>query len=72
MKHFRRYLYNFNGGLEVHPTTDQFLRMEGGQGLVQMGDSKDQLDFEEQALDDYAVMIPAEKCTLSPIQEINH
>ncbi|MEH7887266.1 cupin domain-containing protein [Bacillus sp. JJ1609] len=48
-------------GLEVHPTTDQFLRIEEGQGLVQMGDSKDQLDFEEQAFDDYAIMIPAGK-----------
>lgn len=28
-------------GLEVHPTTDQFISIEEGQGLVQMGDSKD-------------------------------
>nr|WP_256243726.1 cupin domain-containing protein [Bacillus sp. V3B] len=48
-------------GLEVHPTTDQFIRIEEGQGLVQMGDSKDNLDFEEQAYDDYAIMIPAGK-----------
>ncbi|WP_442950450.1 hypothetical protein [Paenibacillus sp. FSL H7-0357] len=25
-------------GLEVHPHTDQFIRIEEGQGLVQMGD----------------------------------
>jgi mannose-6-phosphate isomerase-like protein (cupin superfamily) len=48
-------------GLEVHPTTDQFLRIEQGEGLVQMGDSKDLLDIEEQASDDYAIMIPAGK-----------
>ncbi|MEX2461420.1 MAG: cupin domain-containing protein [Paenibacillaceae bacterium] len=48
-------------GLEVHPTTDQFIRIEEGQGLVQMGDSKDKLDFEEKAYDDYAIMIPAGK-----------
>jgi mannose-6-phosphate isomerase-like protein (cupin superfamily) len=48
-------------GLEVHPTTDQFIRIEEGQGLVQMGDSKDQLDFVEIAYKDYAIMIPAGK-----------
>lgn len=48
-------------GLEVHPTTDQFIRIEEGQGLVQMGDSKDRLDFQEKAYEDYAIMIPAGK-----------
>jgi len=48
-------------GLEVHPTTDQFIRIEEGQGLVQMGDNKDKLDFQEMAYDDYAIMIPAGK-----------
>lgn len=48
-------------GLEVHPTTDQFIRIEDGQGLVQMGDSQDNLDFEAMAFEDYAVMVPAGK-----------
>ena len=48
-------------GLENHPTLDQFLRIEQGQGLVQMGDSKDQLDFEEEVYDDFAIVIPAGK-----------
>lgn len=48
-------------GLEIHPTTDQFIRIEEGQGLVQMGDSQDRLDFEARASEDYAVMIPAGK-----------
>ncbi|AIQ42868.1 cupin [Paenibacillus sp. FSL R5-0912] len=48
-------------GLEVHPTTDQFIRIEEGQGLVQMGDRKDHLDFKVMANDDYAIMIPAGK-----------
>jgi mannose-6-phosphate isomerase-like protein (cupin superfamily) len=48
-------------GLEVHPATDQFIRIEEGQGLVQMGDSRDHLDFQEMAYDDYAIMIPAGK-----------
>lgn len=48
-------------GLEVHPGTDQFIRIEEGQGLVQMGDRQDRLDFEEMAYADYAIMIPAGK-----------
>jgi mannose-6-phosphate isomerase-like protein (cupin superfamily) len=48
-------------GLEVHPTGDQFIRIEEGQGLVKMGDSKDKLDFQEKAYDDYSIMIPAGK-----------
>ncbi|MFD2369166.1 cupin domain-containing protein [Brevibacillus sp. GCM10020057] len=48
-------------GLEVHPETDQFIRIEEGQGLVQMGDRKDRLDFEKMAYADYAIMIPAGK-----------
>ncbi|MFC0214401.1 cupin domain-containing protein [Paenibacillus chartarius] len=48
-------------GLEVHPTTDQFIRIEEGQELVQMGDSKDKLDFQEMAYGDYAIIIPAGK-----------
>ena len=46
-------------GLEVHPDTDQFIRIEDGQGLVKMGRSKDNLDFEANARDDFAIMIPA-------------
>lgn len=48
-------------GLEVHPTTDQFIRIEEGQGLVRMGDSRDRLDFEAEAQADYAILIPAGK-----------
>jgi mannose-6-phosphate isomerase-like protein (cupin superfamily) len=48
-------------GLEVHPTTDQFIRIEEGQGLVQMGDSRDRLDYTANAFEDYAIMIPAGK-----------
>ena len=47
-------------GLEVHEG-DQFLRIEAGKGFVQMGDSEDSLTFEENAEDDYAIMIPAGK-----------
>nr|WP_330404390.1 cupin domain-containing protein [Vallitalea okinawensis] len=46
-------------GLEVHPNVDQFLRIEEGEGLVKMGNSKDQLDFEEEVEDDFAIIVPA-------------
>ncbi|WP_246333839.1 cupin domain-containing protein [Thermoactinomyces mirandus] len=48
-------------GLEIHPDVDQFLRIEEGQGLVQMGDRKDQLDFKAEVYDNYAIMVPAGK-----------
>nr|WP_249260960.1 cupin domain-containing protein [Virgibacillus pantothenticus] len=46
-------------GLEVHPDTDQFLRIEEGQGLTQMGNRKDKLYFQRYVDDDDAIMIPA-------------
>ena len=46
-------------GLEMHPDVDQFLRIEQGQGIVQMGKSKDNLNFERNVYDDSAIMIPA-------------
>lgn len=46
-------------GLEVHPDVDQFLRIEDGQGLVQMGDRKDALTFERKVKADDAIMVPA-------------
>jgi mannose-6-phosphate isomerase-like protein (cupin superfamily) len=46
-------------GLEAHPNVDQFLRIEDGQGLVQMGDSKDRLSYSQPVYDDFAIFIPA-------------
>lgn len=46
-------------GLEMHPNTDQFLRIEQGQALVQMGKRKDCLDFQRRVCEDYAIFIPA-------------
>ncbi len=46
-------------GLEIHPATDQFIRIEAGQGLVQMGSSEETLDFAVTAYDGYAILIPA-------------
>lgn len=48
-------------GLENHPDLDQFIRIEQGQGIVKMGDSKEQLNFQERVSEDYAIFIPAGK-----------
>ncbi|WP_026578191.1 cupin domain-containing protein [Bacillus sp. SB49] len=46
-------------GLEIHPDVDQFLRVEEGEGLVQMGSTKETVTFEDRAYDGYAIMVPA-------------
>lgn len=46
-------------GLEVHPDTDQFLRIECGNGSVMMGSAKDQLKKKCQVCDGYAIFVPA-------------
>lgn len=48
-------------GLEVHHYLDQFIRIEEGQGLVLMGDSPDNLYFEQRVYDDDVILIPAGK-----------
>lgn len=48
-------------GVEIHENHDQFIRVEAGQGLIQIGDTKDNLDFQERLKDDYIVIIPAGK-----------
>ncbi len=48
-------------GLEMHPNLDQFIRIEEGIGLIQMGDRKDRLDCQAHVQDDYAIIIPAGK-----------
>ncbi|MEH7181237.1 cupin domain-containing protein [Neobacillus vireti] len=46
-------------GLEIHPNVDQFLRIEQGQGIVQMGMRKNDLNFVRRIADDSAIMVPA-------------
>ena len=48
-------------GLEIHPETDQFLRIEEGYGIVEMGDDRDNLDFQRRVADGDIVVIPAGK-----------
>jgi len=46
-------------GLEIHHDHAQFLRVESGQGLVQMGNKRDHLYFSQPAFDDSAIFVPA-------------
>ena len=46
-------------GLEVHPDTDQFLRIEEGSGIVQMGNSRDNLNYQQHVFKDWAIFVPA-------------
>ena len=48
-------------GLEIHYDHDQFIRVEEGEGIVLMGDTEDDLTFQERLEDDFAIMIPAGK-----------
>ncbi|MCL2372229.1 MAG: cupin domain-containing protein [Defluviitaleaceae bacterium] len=46
-------------GLEAHPDTDQFLRLEEGQGLVQMGPSREKITVKQTVVPNSAVFVPA-------------
>lgn len=46
-------------GLEMHPHVDQFLRVECGTGLCQMGKTPCSLSFAQPIFDDSAIFVPA-------------
>lgn len=46
-------------GLEVHQKTDQFIRIEEGNGLVQMGPNQNNLNFQREVYDNFAFVVPA-------------
>lgn len=46
-------------GLEVHDDHDQFLRVEQGRARVQMGTGRDELPFDREVEDDWAIFVPA-------------
>jgi len=46
-------------GLEIHPDLDQFLRVEQGQGIIMMGNNKNNLNFKKRVYDNSAIIIPA-------------
>lgn len=46
-------------GLEMHEDTDQFLRIEDGDGIVEMGSTKNNLTFRRPLSEDIITIIPA-------------
>lgn len=46
-------------GLEIHPDVDQFLRLEQGQGLIMMGEDKNNLSYQQRVCEDYVIFVPA-------------
>ena len=46
-------------GLEMHPNTHQFIRIESGYAYVMMGKRKENLDYQRKADANYAIIIPA-------------
>ncbi|HHU38585.1 MAG TPA: cupin domain-containing protein [Propionibacterium sp.] len=46
-------------GLEVHPETDQFLRVDAGRGRCVMGPAEDNLDYEQDVEDGWSIQVPA-------------
>lgn len=46
-------------GLEMHPCTDQFIRVESGCGLVMMGKGKNALNYQKEINENGAVIVPA-------------
>lgn len=46
-------------GLEQHPDTDQFLRLDSGEGRCVMGPAEDQLDFQQDVTDGWSIQVPA-------------
>lgn len=45
--------------LEIHEDHDQFIRIEKGKARILMGKTEDALTFDEEAVDDFAVLVPA-------------
>jgi mannose-6-phosphate isomerase-like protein (cupin superfamily) len=46
-------------GLETHPETDQFLRVDSGVGRCVMGPAEDELTFEQEVSDGWSIQVPA-------------
>lgn len=46
-------------GLEAHPETDQFIRIDAGQGRATLGPAEDDLNFQVDVTDGWSVQVPA-------------
>lgn len=62
-KHLQLTLMSINVGddigLEMHPDVDQFIRVEQGEGLVRMGNEKNDLNFQRRVNSSSAILVPA-------------
>ncbi|MFO7979113.1 MAG: cupin domain-containing protein [Bacteroidales bacterium] len=45
--------------MEIHEVGDQFIRLEQGQARVRMGKTKDNMTFDREVSDDWAIFIPS-------------
>lgn len=48
-------------GAEIHPDVDQFVYIEDGEGVVMIGDTEDNLNYQANVSDGIAIIIPAGK-----------
>ncbi|HRN30198.1 MAG TPA: cupin domain-containing protein, partial [Terrimesophilobacter sp.] len=46
-------------GLEKHPETDQFIRIDAGKGQAVMGPTKNNLEFQKDVSDGWSIQVPA-------------
>lgn len=46
-------------GIEVHPVIDQFIRVEEGKGVAEMGPSKNNITYRRNVSDGSAIFVPA-------------
>lgn len=46
-------------GVEMHPNLDQFIRIENGFALISMGDRKNNLNYQREADQNFALVVPA-------------
>lgn len=46
-------------GTEIHPDTDQMIRVEAGTAVVQMGSCKDRMDDQHRLFEGDVVLVPA-------------
>ncbi len=49
---------NSDIGLEIHKNTDQFICIEDGKGVLKMGNSRDNLFFQQPVFQNFAFIIP--------------
>ncbi len=46
-------------GIEIHPDNDQYLRIEGGSGLFQMGEKEEEVSYQQWLVPGDGIFVPA-------------